>query len=82
MPCEKWYKLLERYRRSVKIYSRAVDGLSGSDFNTAWQSAEAALKNSGVARAMLLGHEHEHACDSGDWDTQEMVLGDQGQSGG
>jgi hypothetical protein len=82
MPCEQWYKLLERYRRSVKMYSRAVDCLSGSDFNAAWQSAEEALKGCGFARAILLGHEHEHACAAGDWETQELVLGDQGQSGG
>jgi hypothetical protein len=82
MPCEQWYKLLERYRRSVKMYNTAVDSLSGSDFNRGWHSAEAALKNSGAARAVLLDHEHDHACAVGDWETEELVLGDQGQSGG
>ena len=82
MPCEQWYKLLERYRRAAKTYSQAVDALSGSDFNQGWQSAEAALKNSGAARSSLLDHEHNHACAVGDWETEEVVLGDQGQSGG
>ena len=82
MPCEQWHKLLERYRRTVKIYGLAVDGLGGSDFNAVWQSAEAALKSSGAARAILLDHEHNNACAAGDWETEELVLGDQGQSGG
>jgi hypothetical protein len=85
MPCERWYELLERYRRAAKMYSTTVECLSGSDFNGGWQSAEAALKNCGTARDNLLDHEHNHACAVGDWeteDTEEMVLGDQGQSGG
>jgi|HubBroStandDraft_5_1064220.scaffolds.fasta_scaffold751945_2 hypothetical protein len=83
MPCEQWYKLLERYRRAARAYSRAVHGLGGSDFNAAWQSAEAALKSCGAARSFLLDHEHNHACDiAGNWETEELVLGDQGQSGG
>jgi hypothetical protein len=82
MPCEQWHRLLERYRRAVKIYGKVVDSLSGSDFNAAWQSSEAALKNCGVARAILLDHEHNHFCAAGDWETEELVLGDQGQSGG
>jgi hypothetical protein len=59
--------------------------VGGWDFNGGWQSAEAALKNCGTARDNLLDHEHNHACAVGDWeteDTEEMVLGDQGQSGG
>lgn len=82
MPCEQWYRLLERYRRAAKRYSIAVECLSGSDFNPGWQSAEAALKNCGAARATLLDHEHNHDCAVGDWEMEELVLGDQGQSGG
>jgi len=82
MPCEQWHKFLERYRRPVRTYSQAVDSLSGSDFNLGWQSAEAALKNAGAARALLLDHEHNHACAIGEWEMEELVLGDQGQSGG
>ncbi len=82
MPCEQWYRLLERYRRAAKLYSTAVERLKGADFNQGWGSAEAALKNCGSARAVLLDHEHDHACASGDWETEDLVLGDQGQSGG
>jgi hypothetical protein len=82
MPCEQWHELLERYRRAVEMYSRAVDGLDGPDFNAAWQSAEAALKNCRATRAILLDHEHNHPCAVGDWETGDLVLGDQGQSGG
>ena len=82
MPCEQWYKLLNRYQRAVKSYHRAVDNLSGSDFSVAWQDAEGALKNSNAARAILMEHEYDHACTAGAWETEELVLGDQGQSGG
>jgi hypothetical protein len=82
MPCEEWFELLERYRCAVRMYGEAVDCLGGSDFNTAWQSAETALKNCGAARAVLLDHEHDHTCAVGDWEMEELVLGDQGQSGG
>ena len=82
MPCEEWYRLLERYRHAVKMYSKAVDGLRGADFPEGWQSGEAGLKNCRAARASLLDHEHVHACTGPVWETEELVLGDQGQSGG
>jgi hypothetical protein len=82
MPCEQWYKLLERYRRAAEILSTTVDCLSATDFGQGWRSAEAALKNCVSARTLLLDHEQDHACASGDWETEELVLGDQGQSGG
>ena len=44
MPCEQWHELLERHRYAAKIYSKPVDDLDGSDFNPAWQSAEAARR--------------------------------------
>jgi hypothetical protein len=82
MPCAEWYKLLRHYRRAVKIYSEAADGLDSSDFNAAWHSAEAALKNCRVARSVLLDHEHDHGCAAGDREVEELVLGDLGQPGG
>lgn len=57
MPCEEWYKLLDRYHRAVKSYNQAVDRLGGPDFTVAWQNAEAAWINSNAARAHLLDHE-------------------------
>lgn len=59
MPCEEWYELVDRYRSAAKVYSKAIDGLNGADFNAAWQSAEEALKNCRIARAALLDHEHD-----------------------
>ena len=82
MPCGEWYELLERYRSATKIYSKAADRLGGSDFHAAWQSTEAALKTCRTARATLLDHEHDHACTFDEWQAEELVLGDQGQSGG
>lgn len=82
MPCGEWYDRLERYRRAAKTYSKSVEGLDGLDFNLAWQSAEAALRNCRTSRAALLDHEHDHACIAGDWETEDLVFGDQGQSGG
>jgi hypothetical protein len=82
MPCDQWYSLLERYRGAAQVYGKAVDRLANPDFDKAWHLAEAALKNCRAARAVLMDHEHDHACVSGDWDAAELVLGDQGQSGG
>jgi hypothetical protein len=82
MPCDHWYRLLERYRSAARLYCKAVDFLDTPDFDTAWHSAEAALKNCRAARALLLDHEHDHGCVVNDWEAGELVLGDQGQSGG
>lgn len=82
MPCGEWYELLERYRRATKAYSRAAEHLGGSDFHAAWHSAEVALKDCRTARSTLLDHEHDHSCTIGEWEAEELVLGDQGQSGG
>lgn len=82
MPCDHWFRLLERYRGAAKLYCKAIDRLEGPEFDEAWHSAEAALKSCHVARAVLLDHEHDHACVTGEWEAGELVLGDQGQSGG
>ena len=95
MPCDDWSALLERYRRAVLAYSQAVSGLGfspGPYFDKSWQLAEKERAEVGLSRAALLNHEHEHAClmraaaartaAPGSQDTDELVLGDQGQSGG
>ena len=82
MPCEQWYKHLDGYQRAVKSYNQAVGDLGGPDFSLAWQDAEAALKRCGAARAVLMVHDLQHACTAAGWEEDELILGDQGQSGG
>ena len=95
MACEEWRRFVEDYRKAVQAYGEAVSALDhgeGGDFNYAWQRAEKARKRSDGARAALLNHEHDHACllvpqgvgayASTDLITDDLILGDQGQSGG
>jgi len=95
MTCEKWGRLLERYRSAVNAYSEAVKHLGvlpGSAFNETWSRAERARAKCDFRRADLLSHEHEHAClEFAHWDgndpvseisEENLVLGDQGQPGG
>ena len=84
MRCSDWHRLLNRYRRAVGYYREAVDALgylSDGEFNEAWHRSERARKNAESARADLLDHEHVHGCFS-EIETEELVLGDQCQSGG
>jgi len=95
MPCDEWSTLLEQYRRAVGAYDDAVNDLTSLHdalFNAKWQQAEQARKQSDNCRADLLHHEHDHAClGAGKSEaagprvavnTEKLVLGDQGQSGG
>lgn len=94
MACEEWRKFVADYRKAVRAYGDAVSMLDdeGADFNYAWQQAERARKRSDGARAALLNHEHDHACllvpqvvgayAATDLTTDDLILGDQGQSGG
>lgn len=95
MPCEEWCRLVERYRRAVNAYNEAVKPLGvqpGTAFNEIWSRMERARTKCDRRRADLLGHEHEHACleagqpngarEVADIRTENLVLGDQGQSGG
>lgn len=95
MTCNEWQDLVTRYRMAVRAYNAAADRLGltvNAGFNAAWQQAESARKNTDRARAALLHHEHDHACLAGhlpgdrhqiqDLTTEELILGDQGQSGG
>jgi hypothetical protein len=95
MPCDEWCRILERYRSAVNRYDEAVNDLGclpGPVFNETWQRAEWARKQSDRCRADLLHHEHDHAClvagppesdlQMADINTEELVLGDQGQFGG
>lgn len=95
MRCEDWCSLLERYRRSVRAYSEAADSLTavpGAQFNQLWHRAERARMEVGLSRTALLNHEQDHACLTNDIadkqeavlleESEELVLGDQGQPGG
>jgi len=70
---------------------------SDTDFEGAWQRAEKARKSADHARAALLLHERHHTCLAAraaaarasafehwvpDPVTEDLILGDQGQSGG
>jgi hypothetical protein len=95
MPCEDWHHLLRQYRSAVKDYYEAVESLDtvrDVQFDETWHRAERARSQAGSFRAALLHHEHEHECLTVDGpaknedlpvqETDTLVLGDQGQSGG
>ena len=95
MPCAEWCQLVECYRSAVDTYNEAVQALGvlpGTAFNEKWSRTERARTKCDRCRTDLLHHEHVHAClevgqpngknQSLGVDTENMVLGDQGQSGG
>ena len=95
MACEAWCRLVARYRSAVNAYNQAANDLNllpGPDFSEAWYRAERARAFAIDTRSDLLLHEHDHDCfqvgqHNGNRrmsgiETENMVLGDQGQSGG
>ena len=66
--------------------------LAGPAFTWTWQRAERARAESENCRADMLHHEHQHAClesepsnghaELAGVSSENLVLGDQGQSGG
>lgn len=94
MPCQDWFDLVEKYRTAVHTYGDAVDrfrGESPTDLESSWGRAEHARKSADRARGLLLAHEKTHSCLAAraaaargafDAGTEDMILGDQGQSGG
>jgi hypothetical protein len=93
MPCHDWFDLVEKYRSAVHAYGDAVDRFrveSNSDLEGSWRRAEHARKAADRARGSLLFHERNHTCFAAraaairgtDTGTDDMILGDQGQSGG
>ena len=95
MPCNEWCRLVERYRSAVNAYNEAVRALGvlpGIAFNETWSRSERARSKCDRRRADLLHHEHEHACleagepnrnvEVSEIETENLVLGDQGQPGG
>ena len=94
MSCDSWRKRVENYRMAVQAYRDAADELNdspGREFNRRWQHAERARRSVDRARTALLEHEREHECLTSaqfvaagvpDIQTEDFILGDQGQPGG
>jgi hypothetical protein len=94
MPCHEWFELVETYRTAVHAYGDAVDRFrveSNSDIEASWRRAEHARRSADRARGVLLLHERTHTCfaaraaaarATADAGSDDMILGDQGQSGG
>jgi hypothetical protein len=95
MTCVEWLRAVERYRTAAVAYSQAVSELGGVpefesnpefEFKQAWQRAEQARQKTDAARAALLSHQRVHACllygSQATEMEEELVFGDQGQSGG
>lgn len=96
MPCQEWFDLVEQYRNAVHFYGTAVDRFRGeapSDWEGLWRQAELARKTTDRARGALLLHERSHTCFAAraaaarGWSSEavtaeDLILGDQGQSGG
>ena len=95
MPCNIWFDLAKKHRLAVHSYGDAIDNLNGSSirgFAEAWRRIDAARDLSEDTRAALLEHQSEHDCIlpepkvvgrvSADLHAGNLVLGDQGQSGG
>ena len=86
-----WLKLLEHYQTTVQAYYEAVAGLTAtSQFNHSWQQVERARRQAELARTKLLHFAHLDTRPAPDANNREatareledLILGDQGQSGG
>jgi hypothetical protein len=90
---ERYRGSVKAYNESVE----SLGSKPGAQFNQLWHRAETARIEVGLARAALLTHEHNHSCLSDGsclsegvasrqvavfQESEEWVLGDQGQSGG
>jgi hypothetical protein len=87
---DEWCNLLKRYQAAASSFHEAVDRLtlSGMSFQHSWETTEKALVEVGRAHASILNHERRQlavAAAGRSYEvipTEELVLGDQGQSGG
>jgi hypothetical protein len=89
---DEWCNVLKRYQAAVSVFNEAVDRLTMpvTSFQHAWESAEKARIEVARTHAAILNHEQRHfaAAFGGKhevitfYQTEELVLGDQGQSGG
>ena len=94
---DEWCNLLKRYQAAAAGFHEAADRLTapGVSFQHSWESAEKARLEVGRAHAAVLNHERRqfaaaagrtrHAISfypADDLALEDLVLGDQGQSGG
>ncbi len=88
-----WSNLVKRYQAAVSVLHEAVDRLTtpGTSFPQAWESAEKARAEVGRAHNAILDYERRHFATAAAggrhepvtfYETEDLVLGDQGQSGG
>jgi hypothetical protein len=94
MQSDEWFNLIKRYREAVTAFSEAVGGLdsiSDASFRRSWECAEKARKEVESARDAFLNYELSRSparAASAEhtpvalYPTEDLVLGDQGQSGG
>lgn len=90
---QEWCNLVKRYQAAALAFSEAAHRLTlpGTSFQQAWEGAEQARAEVGRTHAAILSHERQHfltAAAGGKheptafYQTEDLVLGDQGQSGG
>jgi len=77
--------LFERYRSAVHVFTQAVDRLNNDwsvELATGWARAEAARQRVDSCAELLLYEQESKGGERTDQRTEDLVLGDQGQSGG
>ena len=77
--------LFERYQSAVRAFTQAVDCLDDDwsvEFHTSWERAEAARQRVDSCAELLLHAQAPNGGERTDQRTEDLVLGDQGQSGG
>ena len=77
--------LFERYRSAVHVFTQAVDRLNNDwsvELATGWARAEAARQRVDICAELLLRAQGPNNVQRTDQRTEDLVLGDQGQSGG
>ena len=77
--------LFERYRSAVRTFTQAVDCLDDNwsmEFHTSWERAEAARQQVDSCAELFFYPQAPNGGERTDQRTEDLVLGDQGQSGG
>jgi len=91
MPYDDRSAILERYRNAVRDYAEAVESLGTApcaEFPQLWERAERARTQVTLSRVAFLRHERGQTyllgafAESTGEGVEDLVFGDQGQSGG